>query len=396
MDSNVDPAHGDAKGLSFAEAAKRLSVYGPNRLSSEDPRARLKEFLHTLADPMAIMLLVAATLYFVLGDRKNGFILLGAVMPVLLVDVVLEFRSRQALKKLAKAMAPKALVVREGHEVEVPTEELVPGDLLVLREGSWVHADGILRQCANFQVDESALTGEAEPVPKRATVSGSPSEGDDLFFAGSTVLAGHAYGEVLETGLRTKYGRIAELVAEEIEETAPIQKKIAAMVRRLVGAAVAIIFIVFLLALLREPTISAAFLSAISLGIAIVPEEFPLVLTVFLSLGAWRLGRRGVLIKRLASVETLGSTTVICVDKTGTLTQGHFALDAHLPIPSSFTEEDVLEMSVLACELSPVDPMERAVLEHTKKHGVEVQKVQERWDLVFDYDFDPVDRKSVV
>ena len=380
------------EGLTSAEAARRLKVYGPNRLQAEGRLKRLKEILGTLADPMAVMLLGASVLYFFLGDRRNAVILMGAVLPVLLVDVVLEFRSKQALKKLAEAVSPLARVVRDGLEKEIPTVSLVPGDLLLLKEGDGIPADGAILQCANLQVDESQLTGEAEPVPKKNAETGKETEAGEFarFFAGSTVLTGQASGVVLQTGGATRFGQIAGLVAEGGEEATPLQKKTASIVKQLAVISSAVILWVFITGLWRGSSWPSALLPAVSLGIAVIPEEFPLVLTVFLSLGAWRLAKKGILVKHLASVETLGATTVICVDKTGTLTQGSFQLASHLPLSPHASEEAVLEASVLACELSPADPMEKAILAHTREHGVQVQKVQDRWELVYDYDFDPV------
>lgn len=393
-------------GLSQIEALARLRQWGPNRLAAPKPHARLKEILHTFSDPMGLMLVLASIIYFLLGEVRDGSILLAALVPVLGVDVVLEARSRDALKKLSQALAPQARVIREGTERIIPSEELVPGDLLLLAEGDKVLADGTLLETANFSVDESALTGESEPVTKsvrhRDTEAqrtapdpkpgriGSIDGPSTLFFAGTTVLTGHARGEVAETGLRTRYGKIAELVSEVEMEQSPLQKKVGAMVTRLYGvagfAAAAMVGLGFYRGLGWGP----AFLSGVSLAIAAIPEEFPLVFTLFLSMGAWRLSKHGVLLKRLASVETLGSTTVICVDKTGTLTQGNFELDSHQPLDSVTSEEAVLEASVLACELSPADPMEKAILRHTREHGVQVQKIHENYELKFDYDFDPV------
>ena len=195
---------------------------------------------------------------------------------------------------------------------------------------------------------------------------------------------------MLQTGSKTRFGQISQLVAATEEASTPLQKKTNALVGRLVLAAVVVALGVLGLELARGLGFFQAFLSAVSLTIAAMPEEFPLVFTLFLSLGAWRLSKKGVLIKKLSAVETLGSTTVICVDKTGTLTQGQFALDSHMPLTPWASEEAVLEASVLACELSPVDPMEKAILAHTKEHGVKVAQVQERWELVYDHDFDPV------
>jgi Ca2+-transporting ATPase len=400
-------------GLTSEEAAHRLRLRGPNRLRPEIPYTRLLEFLKTLFDPMAVMLILAAGTYFLLGETRDGIILLIALIPVLGVDVVLEYRSREALRKLNESLAPQCRVLRDGVEKEVPAEELVPGDLLILKEGDKALADGVFRHCANLSMDESQLTGESEPVFKspyhegHEVKNGSKTKDGDLlgelggekdlglnpkyfFFAGSLVTTGQARGEVLRTGLNTRFGQIAKLVAEEESEETPLQRKTNRLVRRLGYAGFGVVGVVLALQILRGLSFPNAFLSAVSLGIAAFPEEFPLVFTLFLSLGAWRLSRHGVLVKRLTSVETLGSTTVICVDKTGTLTQGVFALESHLPLFPSVTEGQVLEASVLACELFPADPMEKAIWAHAKDHGIDIPELERRWKLVHDYDFDPV------
>ncbi|HVZ81414.1 MAG TPA: HAD-IC family P-type ATPase, partial [bacterium] len=388
-------------GLTNSQARERLRRYGPNLPVPPDPHGRLKELARLLADPMALMLLAAAAVYFLLGEPRDGSILLAALVPVLGVDVVLEARSREALKKLSQAWEPRARVLRDGVESSIPSEEVVPGDLLLLKEGDRVLADGVLWEGANFSVDESALTGESEPVaktPRTAPVPGKDPErpyGDgpgpeSRFFAGTTVLTGQGIGEVGETGPHTRFGKIAQLVAGEPMEQTPLQRKVGALVKRLYGVALLVSAAVVGLELSRGQAWGPAFLAGVSLAIAAIPEEFPLVFTLFLSLGAWRLSRHGVLLKRLASVETLGSTTVLCVDKTGTLTAGQFQLESHLPLTPWASEEAVLEASVLACERSPADPMEKAILIHARSHGVRTRTVQERWELVHDYDFDPV------
>src|SRR5574342_133436 len=321
----------NAAGLDPEEAQRRLQVHGPNRLVEPRRWAWLGEVLRVVADPMALMLGLAAAAYLALGERRDGIILLVALVPVLGVDVVLEARSRGALRKLAEAVRPLARVVRGGATVEIPAEAIVPGDLLVLSEGDVLHADGVVRRAQNLSVDEAPLTGESEPRPKRP-IDGRP--GPDApeecrFWAGSRVLAGHGLGEVTETGGRTRFGHIARLTAEAAPEPTPLQRRAARMVRRLGLAAMAVAAAVFALDYHRRGDALEALLTAVSLSIAAIPEEFPLVFTLFLTLGAWRLSRHGVLVRRLACVYTVASTTVIYTDKTGTVTAGEFALDAH-------------------------------------------------------------------
>jgi Ca2+-transporting ATPase len=387
-------ADGEAapSGLSTEEARRRLAEVGPNRLAAAERWAWLREAAAVAADPMALMLLAAATVYFLLGERRDAWVLLAALVPVLGVDVALEVRSRRALRHLARAVTPRARVIRDGAEAEVPTEDLVPGDLLVLAEGDVVHADGVVRRAANLSADEAPLTGESEPQPKRALAGRAPGEPPEecRFLAGSTVLAGHGLGEVTATGPRTRFGGIARLVAAAGPERTPLQKRTTRMVRTLGAAAALVAAAVFALELHRGQDVYRSLLAAVSLAMAALPEEFPLVFTLFLSLGAVRLSRRGILVRRLAAVETLGSTTVICLDKTGTLTAGQFALDAHRALAPAIGEEELLAAAVLACEQEPVDPMERAILAHARGQGVRAEDLARRWELVQDHPFDPV------
>ncbi|HET9796038.1 MAG TPA: HAD-IC family P-type ATPase [Thermoanaerobaculia bacterium] len=365
-------------GLSSARARELLAEHGPNRYVPAGRTASFAEFLRTLADPMAIMLLAAAILSFAAGQRRDGIVLLVALFPVLAVDVVLEARSRQALKKLAQAVSPRATVVRDGVPAEIPTEEIVPGDILVIREGDVLHADGTVAWSAHLAIDESMLTGESEPKDK---IAGTP------FYAGSRVLTGQGGGEVASTGLRTQYGRIASLVAEAPAGQTPIQEKTAKVVSILGKVALVVAAAVFGLAWLRERSLARAFVSAISVAMSAMPEEFPLVFTLFLSLGAWRLSKHRVLVRRLASVETLGSTTVICTDKTGTLTLGQFVLEAVLPF-GDFTEADLLESAVLACEIDPSDPLDQTILESARAAGLDPGRLHSGGRLVRDHSWD--------
>ena len=379
------------EGLSEAEAKARLRRFGPNVLVELGAGARLWEFLRGLADPMVLMLLATAAFYSVLGERRDAIVLAAAAVPIMGVDVLLDFRARNALKKLAAAVAARVRVVRAGREVEVPTRELVPGDLLVIREGDVLHADGVVRWAANLALDESQLTGEAEPRQKEPLANeagGAQAAEQHRFYAGSLVLAGHGLGEILATGRATRYGAIARLVGGAAVESTPLERRIGRMARRLLVAAGAASAGIFLLMLARGTGLRASFLYAITLAIASIPEEYPLLLALFLSLGAWRLSRRGVLVRRLASVEALGSTTVICLDKTGTLTRGRYELDIHIPLNESATEQDLLEAAALACELNPADPLERAIVSHCREHGVDTDALYAKWQLAFDYPFE--------
>jgi len=387
----TDPTPSQTRGLTTKEARARLASYGPNRLVARDRAAWLKEILGLLLDPMAIMLLLAAGVYLALGERRDAAVMLAALVPVIGVDVFLEARSRSALKQLARSVAPRARVVRDDREVVVDTAELVPGDLLVLTEGDFIHADGVVRSSANLAIDESSLTGESDPQVKRGLEAAVAAEAlsDSMFFAGSVVLAGHGTGEIVATGRATRFGEIARLVAQADATTTPLQRRVGSLVKKLAVVAAVVAVAVVALGLARGLSWGQALLGGVSIAMSAAPEEFPLVFTLFLSVGAWRLTKRGVLVRRLASVETLGSTTVICTDKTGTLTRGQFVLD-ELVAWGGVSEAELLETSVLASELPPSDPMEKAIVASAAAHGVTVESVTSRWRLVRDHDFDPI------
>lgn len=390
-------------GLDSETAKVRLAEFGPNVLVEVARGARLVQWLWMLADPMALMLAGAALLYLLLGKPHEAAVLAAVIVPVLGVDVLMEARSRGALKKLAGAVAPRARVLRDGRPLEVPTADLVPGDLLLFREGDVLHADGTVRRAANLAVDESQLTGEAEPREKAAhTGAGAQGVGaqggeaieaeeQSRFFAGSTVLAGQGVGEITATGRRTRFGNIARLVGEAELEATPLQLKTARAARWLVGIALGLSAVIFAVRWLGGAPPGEALLYAVTVAMSAVCEEVVVVLSLFLTLAALRLSREGVLVKRLASVETLGSTTVICMDKTGTLTTGKFALEVHCPLDQGrLGEPALLEAAALACEPGAMDSLEREILAHCRSHGVDPEALHRGWRLAYDYPFDMV------
>jgi Ca2+-transporting ATPase len=376
-------------GLTSDEARRKLAAHGPNIAVKPRRGKRLLELASMLADPMAIMLAAAGAAYLAMGERLEGSVLLGALIPVLGIDVLLEARSRSALKELAAGVGARARVIRDGHEQEIPAEDLVPDDLLVISEGDLVHADATVISASNLATDESQLTGESEPQNKHPSAGDKSGSEESRVYAGSRVLAGHGIARVTATGASSQYGKIATLAADADSDRTPLQRRVAAIVRWTATAGIALSVAVFGLELLRGAPPSRAFLYAITLAMASVGEEFLLVLTLFLSVGAYRLGRKGVLARRISAVETLGSTTIICLDKTGTLTAGSYELAEHLPLASDVSENDLLVAAVLACEPEARDSMEAVIVRHCAGHQVDVAKIRRDWNLVFDYDFDP-------
>lgn len=364
------------QGLSDAEAARRLHVHGPNEVLDHEQRSLLRTLRGVLAEPMFLMLLVAAGIYLVLGDLGEGLLLaFFAVVSVALV-VFQERRSEHALDALRVLSSPQARVVRSGRVVRIPSRELVPGDIFWVAEGERVAADGVVRDTVALRVDESLLTGESVPVGKRVlTPSASPGDRDDdseCVYASTLVVAGRALVEAVATGSDTRVGGIGRSLATIETAPTPLERHLRRLVRVFgVLAAMVCTVIVVTYGWLRGDWMQGL-LSALAIGMAMLPEEFPMALAVFLSLGAWRLAKIQVLARRPAVIEALGSATVLCVDKTGTLTENRMRLswlvtdDAEVQMPPGINPPPsvllLLEFAVLASRPESADPMDRAVL----------------------------------
>lgn len=387
------------RGLSIDEAQQRLRDVGPNQLVPETRRAPwLAWLIRPFADPMVLLLLGAGVVYLYLRDTLDAATVLVALVPIALVSVVLEARAEQALDRLRHLTAPTATVWRDGRRQVVPVEQLVPGDLVSLREGDVIPADGVLALGSELTLDESALTGESAPVVKTAQ-----SERDERdLCAGTSVRSGRGWMRVTETGPRTRFGQVGTLVASIEQTETPLQRLIARLVGQLAIGAALVCAAVAGIELIAGHGIVAAITAAVSLAIAAVPEEFPMVYTLYLSLGAWRLAREHALVRRLPSVETLGATTTICTDKTGTLTLGTMEVAALWvgdgePAGREATASDLLapatralvRAAVLASEPCPFDPLERAIVRFAEAQGLDAASLQ-NGTLLQDYPFDPL------
>ncbi len=381
-------------GLSETDAAARLAADGPNQIVPETRSRRLTRLLGPFADPMVLLLLVAAPTYFLIGETTDAVVALVALGPVAAVGWVLEARAERTLAALRRLAAPTALVVRDGVEHTVPTEELVVGDLVWLHEGDVVPADATAVDLTQLVVDEAALTGESLPVPK--SVGGGEAS---RVWAGTTVLSGRALALIDETGTRTRYGQIGALVAGARPPRTPLQRSLARLIRSLTVVAAVFCAAVVAAELLRGRGWGQAVIAGVSLAIAAIPEEFSMVYTLYLALGAWRLAQQRALVRRLPSVETLGSTTVICTDKTGTLTEGRLTVaeiwvPAAAPLtpgaPPTRAVVELLEAAVSASEPDPFDPLDVAIVDHARVAGIDTDDLHQR-SLVADWPFDPVD-----
>lgn len=364
-------------GLSSAEASRRLAADGPNALPDPDRRTTLGIVFEVLREPMFLLLVACGGLYLLLGDAQEALMLLGFVGVIIGITVVQERRTERALDALKDLSRPSVVVVRDGERRTIPSAEVVVGDLLVVDEGNRVPADGVLRDGASVAVDESILTGESVPVRKvvaEGEVPPGPPGGDDTphLYGGTLVVRGQGLLEVQATGVHTEMGQIGQALASLEKGRSALQDETQRIVQVVaIGAGVVSVGVTLLYGLTRGHWLEGL-LSGLATAMALLPEEFPVVLTVFLALGAHRLTRAGVLTRRMAAIEALGTTTVLCTDKTGTLTQNRMVVRA-LWSPSAVREledepveleEDfhlVVEHARLASPVDPTEPMELAI-----------------------------------
>ncbi len=315
------------EGLTALQAAEALRLTGPNELTPSRSRSTLLVFLaRLLTDPMVLLLLIAAITYGWLGDKFDAIVVGIALLPIFLVNGILEQRADMALENLRLLASPDAAVVRDGYVQRIKALEVVPGDILALDEGDIVAADGVMLPGGALTIDESTLTGESIPV-HITSASAEPR-----VLAGTRVVAGSGYARVEHTGRLTEYGRIGHLMNNAVPSQAPIEAAIRKLVIQLGAVVLLLCTALALLGITRGNPWPAAIIAAVSLAMAAIPEELPMVYTLYLALGAWRLAKQQALVRRLACVETLGTATVICADKTGTLTYGRIELHQTYPI----------------------------------------------------------------
>ncbi|NBD36410.1 MAG: HAD-IC family P-type ATPase, partial [Chloroflexi bacterium] len=342
-------------GLSQAEAERRLAEYGPNELTERGLRSPWRILAAQFTEVMVIVLIVAAAIAFAVGDIKDTIAILVIVVLNAVLGFTQEYRAEQAMAALKKMAVPKIKVRRDGQVREISARELVPGDLFLLETGGAVPVDGRLLESVNLRVQEAALTGESEAVNKStAALEGEHlALGDrrNMVFLGTAVTYGRGLAVVTSTGMETELGHIATMIQSVESERTPLQRRMAQLGKGLAVAALVLVAIVFALGLLQGTDITTMLMVAISLAVAAVPEGLPAVVTIALALGAQRMLKRRALIRRLPAVETLGSVTVICSDKTGTLTENRMTV----------TILDVAENTVsLEQQLHKSGPMLRA------------------------------------
>jgi Ca2+-transporting ATPase len=362
-------------GLTETEAATRLARFGPNRLRETKTRGFVELVRQTLKEPMFLLLLVAAGLYLLFGDLGEGLFLLAGALLTLGLVIIQELRSERALAALNAMAEPVARVIRDGCERSIAAAELVPGDVVIVGEGGRLPADATLIAGDALLADESTLTGESAPVQKCAgepAPEADPEPGEAVsphLFAATLVVRGQGLALIRKTGSATRVGRIGTALADAVEEPTLVQRDIRRLIGRLGVLALAFCVLVAIAYGVARGDWFQGALTGLTLAISLIPEEFPMVLAIFMALGAWRLARHNVLVRRSAVIETLGATTLLCVDKTGTLTENRMTLASiwrdgrisHLGKGHSADADAVIAIAQLASAVRPHDPMDAAV-----------------------------------
>lgn len=365
------------EGLTSVEARKRQEQYGRNVLISEKKESFLRKILHIISEPMFLLLIVAAVIYFILGEPRDGAIMLVFVVGIISIDVIQEWKTDKTLKALKGLSAPHIKVIRDEKEIVIASADLVPGDLMMIAEGVKIPADGEIIKASDLCVDESSLTGEAEGVWKTTVIDTEPSSDywrRDYCYAGTLVTQGNAYVLVDKIGAATEYGKIGVNVASAPEIPTPLQKQTGNLVKLCAGIAAVLFAAVGFITWFNIPDhilsdrLIESILSGITLAMAMIPEEFPVILTVFLSMGAWRLAKQKSLVRRLPSVETLGAVSVLCVDKTGTITMNQMTVQDTWAVDNDNMK--LCETMGLGCEIDAYDPMEKAMLNYCESLGI--------------------------
>ncbi len=399
----------DANGLSSTIALTRLKQEGYNELPSAQSRHLWAIAWDMVQDPIFLLLVGGGIIYWILGDFQEALILLGFVLFLMGIGLYQEGKTEHALEALRDLSSPRALVVRDGQRKRIAGRDVVRGDILVLAEGDRVPADAIVLSYTNLSTDESLLTGESLTVRKVAaqgkTKMARPG-GDELPFvySGTLVVQGQGIAQVQAIGAQTEMGKIGNALQNVKPEPTPLQQEMTRLVSRLFGIALSLCVAIVIIYGFTTGNWLKGVLAGITLAMAILPNEFPVVVTLFLALGAWRISRNHVLARRAAAVETLGSATVLCVDKTGTLTLNQMAvqqlcphnhsensydLSLHSSDPLPETVHELVEFCILASQRDPFDPMEKAFKQLGDRYLAHTEHLHKDWKLLREYPLSP-------
>ncbi|NWF97279.1 MAG: HAD-IC family P-type ATPase, partial [Candidatus Thorarchaeota archaeon] len=316
-------------GLSQEEVQKRLSQYGTNELRKEKQTSPVELFARQFKDILIIILLIATGLSLYLGEVVDAIVIIAIVFACAVLGFVEEYRSEKALEALKKMTAPTATVLRDGKEVKIPTSEIVPGDIVLLYTGDKVPADSRLIEAVNLKIDEAPLTGESTPVNKDVNPSPQDAPLNDrrnIVFTGTVVVYGRGKAVVTSTGMNTEFGKIAKMVQMTGEEETPLEKRMASVGKWIGLLAIGVCLTVAAIGVIEGRDLLGMVLWGVSLAVAAVPEALPAIVTGALAVGMYRMAKVNTIVRRLPAVETLGCTSVICSDKTGTMTKGEMTV----------------------------------------------------------------------
>jgi len=389
------------RGLTNQEARARLAKEGYNELPTSKKRNFFHIMFEIIREPMFILLIACGLIYLIVGDIEEALMLLGFVFVIIGITIYQERKTEKALEALRNLSSPRALVIRDGEKQRISGREVVRDDVILLSEGDRVPADAVLISTSHLSVDESLLTGESVPVRKKVWDGKSVMErpgGDDLPFvySGTMVVKGHAIGQVQYIGSRTEIGKIGKSLQTLEQEDTDLQRQTNHIIKTfaLIGGCLFVILVV-VFGLTRHDWLHGL-IAGLTLAMATLPEEFPVVLTIFLALGAWRISQRKVLTRRVPAVEMLGAATVLCVDKTGTLTMNHMTVsnicvngkffsvgNEQTSLPENLHE--IVEWSILASPADPFDPMEKAMKELGVRTLFNTEHLHEDWKLMREY-----------
>jgi Ca2+-transporting ATPase len=375
----------EIKGLSTQQVLEARAKFGQNKVVRKENNF-WGILLGILKEPMVLLLFVAALLYFISGEIADAVFMTSAIVLVTGISLYQESRSHNALAALKTLTQPTCKVIRDGITIEIKREELVVGDSMIIEEGSSVPADGMILRSNDFSVNESILTGESLPVNK------NKSEEFNKVFQGTTVTSGLAISEVTAIGDKTELGKIGLSLAAIKEEDTPLQKQIRNFVKKMAFAGIIIFMIVWAINFFNSHQIVNSLLKALTLAMSILPEEIPVAFTTFMALGAWRLMKLGIIVKQTKTVETLGSATVICTDKTGTITENRMSLASvfdlstnTISLPENFhqKENEIVAVAMWASEPIPFDPMEIALHNAYEQSGIKDERP--RYRMIHEY-----------
>jgi Ca2+-transporting ATPase len=397
---SIDITYTKHKGLTTVQAAAKLKEEGLNSLPSSKPKNFFSIALGVVKEPMFILLVGCGTLYVVMGDLQEGLMLLGFVFVIMGIEFFQEKKTEKALDALKDMASPRALVIRDGKELRIAGFEVVTEDLIILQEGDRVPADATVLQSVNLLADESLLTGEPVPVRKNdwdgKEIITQPG-GDDIPFvySGTMIVQGNGIARVTGTGINTEIGKIGKALEGVKEEPTRLKQEMGSLVKKLTIVAAVLCILVIAGFTLTRGNLVNGFLAGITLAMAMLPEEFPVILTIFMALGAWRMSKKKVLTRKPSAIETLGTATVLCTDKTGTLTQNKMTVTSLFNGKEFLTVvkadelnddfHEIIEYGILSSQTNPFDPMEKAITSIGDLYLKGTEHIHKNWEMLKEY-----------